>query len=371
MSAAREAPVERPPLAPEDAAFDELPAEPGGPLAHLAQFSAARLRGRLAHALLLAGPRGSGKRHAAVRLAQLLACERGGEAPCRRCAACSRVERGLDTDLFLLEPAWDEKRKVMRGEITVEQVRALQERLTFRSSGARRVVIVDPADRLSLVAQEAVLKTLEEPPAGVTLLLLTARPSALKPTIRSRAHLVRFVPPSEESLAALVAARTGRSPEEARVAAALASGDVRRALGLDPAAASARWMDLARALHVVLGPQGEAKARDLALQVVPKKAEEGDDAPLAEGPAGFLDLLEHVLGDVLRAGELGTGPGALRFPGGAAAAAALSRRLPPERAAEALSRVAEARRDLDLHCSAKVVLTHLLLQVHALRARGE
>ena len=66
----------------------------------------------------------------------------------------------------------------------------LPERLSFRASGGRRFVIIDPADRLSIVAQEAVLKTLEEPPEGVVLALLTTRASFLKPTVRSRSRSV-------------------------------------------------------------------------------------------------------------------------------------------------------------------------------------
>ena len=138
--------VERPLIEPEDAAFDRLSVEPSSAHANLALLAAAHERGRLSHALLLTGPRGSGKRWCAVRLAQLLVCERAGgggggrgglfaeaepeaaAAPCLQCGPCSRTERGLDPDVFLLEPPWDDKKGEMKGEIPVEQVRRLQER---------------------------------------------------------------------------------------------------------------------------------------------------------------------------------------------------------------------------------------------------
>lgn len=360
--------IERPLLSDEDGAFDELPSEPGSASEALDRLLDARQRGRLAHALLLAGPAGCGKRWLAVRLAQVLACTSpvlGSGRPCLRCTECLRTERGLDTDLLLLEPPWDEKKGVRKAEIPVETVRAAQELLGFRSAGRRRVVILDPADHLSIVAQEALLKTLEEPPQGVTLLLLTSRASFLKPTIRSRAPLLRVGPPTRDALAALVARRKGLSPEDADLAARMSSGHVRAALGLDAAEVAERWVSVARGLYEILGAKGERRARDLALEIAPTKGEEGGSR---EDIADFLSLLERILRDALVAGCRGPDEGVLLNPSAAKAAAALSRRLPPERAARAMALVETARDDLALHMNVKVVLTHLLFSIHALRA---
>ena len=355
--------VER--LLPEDdAAFGELAPERSNAPDALARLAAARSRGRLAHAILLAGPLGSGKRWVAVRLAQLLACASPKDGlPCLSCPECLRTERGLDTDVLLLQPPWDEKKGERKGEIPVEQVRKTQELLSFRTEGRRRVVIIDPADRLSIVGQEALLKTLEEPPAGVTILLLTARASFLKPTIRSRAPLLRVQAPSPEALAELLARRKGLSTADAELAARLSGGHVRRALSLDPAEVSETWVGLARTLYEIVGPKGERRARDLALEVAPSKEEGGG----REDVAAFLSLLQRILRDVLVAGSA-EGDAALLNPSASKAARALAQRLPPDAAAEALALVEQARDDLALNMSVKVLLSHLLLSVHGLRA---
>jgi DNA polymerase III delta' subunit len=368
-----------------DAAFDDLPADAASGLHHLRQVAAALGRGRLHHAHLIHGPAGSGKRHLAVRMAQLLACGRPRDAgPCRACPACRRVERGLDPDTLVLEPVQDERTGRQRDEITIEQVRRLQDSLSYRAAGRQRCVILDPADRLSLVAQEAILKTLEEPPGGVTILLVTARPSALKPTVRSRCQALRLAAPREDAIAAVVMSRAGRTAEEASVAAALSSRDLRRALGLDPAVAAEQWLDLARKLYEVLGARGESRARDLALQLAPKKPR-ADDAPEDAsddedlGVPGWLDLLERILRDVTVAGALVEGGAPTRsalpvfsrcHPSGEKALRALVTRLPADRAAEGIFAVAAARADLQLRMNAKVVLTHLFLTLHELRRGG-
>ncbi len=357
--------VEHPLLSPEDAAFDDMPAAAGNAPDALARLASARARGRLAHAAILAGPAGAGKRWVAVRLAQLLACEAapaGALAPCLRCNECLRTARGLDPGVVPLEPAWDSRRGQRKTEIAVEQVRELQSALGLRSD-RRRVVIVDPADRMSHVAQEAILKTLEEPPAGVHLLLLTSRATFLKPTIRSRAPLLRVAPPSLEAVAATVVARRGMDASEAMLAARLAGGDLRVALAIDPAQAADEWLDLARSLYELLGPKGERKARDLATELVPAKGEDGGRDEIVRR----LALLERVLRDALVAGAE-AGAGALLHPGAEKAAASIAQRLPAASAARAFPLLEAARDDLALHVNAKVVLTHLLMEIRALRA---
>jgi DNA polymerase-3 subunit delta' len=355
-------------LLEEDLAFDALPADERErrPLSTLGQAFA---RGRLSHALLLAGPTGSGRRHAAVRLAQLLSCEAphaGG--PCRECDSCARVDRGLDPDVHVLVPPVDPKTGLLKGEIPVERVRALQEKLSFRSTGTRRFVLIDPADKLSLVSQEAVLKTLEEPPDGVTIALVSARPNALKPTVRSRCQLVRFATPRAESVAAVLESR-GRSAEEAALAAALAGGDLRRALSIEAEEAAELWLEIGRRLYELLGARGESRARDLALDLVPQGSGGAADAELESR----LGLVERVLRDVMLAGGRAQDSDELlatrlTHPGGVKAVRALAQRLPPEAAARSLELIAIARSDLQLRMNKKVVLTGLLLDLHGLAA---
>ena len=147
-------------------------------------------RGTLPPSLVFAGPDGVGKRRAAVALAQLLNClsPRHEPAPdaCGECAACRRIARGVHADVLVVEPG-------DTGSIKVDQVRDAVERSAYRPfEGRRRVVIVDDADAVLPEAQNALLKTLEEPPAASTFILVTSRPDMLLPTVRSRCQQTRF-----------------------------------------------------------------------------------------------------------------------------------------------------------------------------------
>ncbi|HEY7054893.1 MAG TPA: DNA polymerase III subunit, partial [Vicinamibacterales bacterium] len=171
-----------------------------GPLLQLLARSAGR--GALPASLIFSGPDGVGKRSTAVALAQVLNCERPaayGDAPgiaaCGECSACRRIARGVHADVLVLEPG-------ETGTIKVDQVRDAIERAAYRPfEGRRRVVIVDEADALLPEAQNALLKTLEEPPPASLFVLVTARPDVLLPTVRSRCHRLRFGPLAEADVA--------------------------------------------------------------------------------------------------------------------------------------------------------------------------
>src|SRR5262245_2000502 len=123
----------------------------------------AALRGSLSPSLIFAGPEGVGKRHAAIALAQLMNCPTpAGRDACGTCPSCSRIARGVHPDVLLIEPG-------ETGSIRIEQVRDAIDRSAYRPfEGKRRVVIIDDADAMVPEAQNAMLKTLEEPPQGST-----------------------------------------------------------------------------------------------------------------------------------------------------------------------------------------------------------
>jgi DNA polymerase III subunit delta' len=167
--------------------------------------------GRLAHALLLAGPRGVGKGRFAAAFGAYLLCEtRGASRPCGECRSCVQVAAGVHPNLLRLAPAED------RRDISIDDIRALIERLQLSSHyGQAKVAIIEPADRLNDSGQNALLKTVEEPPPATHLLLVSERWRALSPTLRSRCQILRFaVPPAESALAWLRAQHPGE-PEAA------------------------------------------------------------------------------------------------------------------------------------------------------------
>ena len=185
----------------------------------------AALRGSLPPSLIFAGPEGVGKRLAAIALAQFVNCPAPAVLDaCGVCASCSRIARGVHPDVLLIKPG-------ETGSIRIEQVRDAIDRSAYRPfEGKRRVVIVDDADAMVPEAQNAMLKTLEEPPAGSTFVLVTARPDVLLPTVRSRCQRLRFGMLAPSEIAAVLEANHEYSAAEAHAAAAAADGSIGRAL---------------------------------------------------------------------------------------------------------------------------------------------
>ena len=191
----------------------------------------AAVRGSLPPSLIFAGPEGTGKRLAAVALAQLFNCASPSDQPapdaCGQCTACKRIARGVHADVLTIEPG-------ETGAIKVDQVRQAIERSAYRPfEGRRRIVIVDDADAMEASAQNALLKTLEEPPAASTFVLVTARPDVLLPTVLSRCQRLRFGRLSPSEIAVVLMRDHGFAEREAHAAALLADGSIGRAIDGD------------------------------------------------------------------------------------------------------------------------------------------
>ncbi len=178
--------------------------------------------GRAPHALLFSGPEGVGKRFAAGLFARAVFCRSEGTVPCFSCEACGKIERGAFPDLISIGIAEDKTR------ILIEQIQEIERIVAYHPfSGDRRVIIIDPADLMTENASAAILKTLEEPPAGTHFILVTDRAFSLPPTILSRCQKVRFSP-----LARSVIAEILGGGDEAQEAAEAARGSLSRARSL-------------------------------------------------------------------------------------------------------------------------------------------
>jgi DNA polymerase III subunit delta' len=168
---------------------------------------------RLGHALLLAGPAGVGKRRFARRLAASLLCESRGEDgdACGRCRGCTQFLAGTHPNLMWIQRGLNREGKEKR-DISIDQMREVMERLALSGhyQGARAVV-VDPADQLNLSGVNAVLKTVEEPPPGIHILLISERPMALAPTLRSRCQRLNFGIPEAAQAAAWLRAQAPKA----------------------------------------------------------------------------------------------------------------------------------------------------------------
>jgi DNA polymerase-3 subunit delta' len=203
-------------------------------------------RGTLPPTLLFTGPAGVGKWRTAVATAQTLNClapvqppapavpaSPAGPAPaalpidaCGECRACDRIARGVHVDVIAIEP--DE-----RASIKIDVIREVLSRTSYRPfEGKRRVVLIREAETLEVASQNALLKSLEEPPPATVFILCTAVPGALLGTVRSRAMALRFGRLTAAEVSDLLVRNHEFSEDDARALAALADGSVGQALDL-------------------------------------------------------------------------------------------------------------------------------------------
>jgi DNA polymerase III subunit delta' len=213
--------------------------------------------GRVAQAFLFEGAPGVGKMTAARALAQTLECEK--ETGCGECGQCRKVAEGLHPDVIVVEPD---------GQfIKIAQVRQVTARAAYRPhEGRARVVIFDGADAMNLEAANALLKTLEEPPAQTHFVLVSSAPERLPVTVRSRCQRVRFAPLPTEVVAGWLERERGMAQAEAHAIAALSSGSLARAAEL--ASGEALPMRREHALVTAMGAgDGRVVNVDLAGEV--------------------------------------------------------------------------------------------------------
>jgi DNA polymerase III subunit delta' len=201
-------------------------------------------RGTLPPSLIFAG---DGTRDMAIAVAQALNCQAPVPGPessvdaCGRCVPCRRIARGVHPDVLVVEPG-------DTGAIKIDQIRDVVDRAGYRPfEGRRRVVIIHEAESLMAAAQNALLKTLEEPPPSTMFVLVTAMPDLLLPTVRSRCIRLTFAATGDVEID-----REARVVAERALISAASTRDV-----------SGR-IDAARELHPKGGDTGAAAREQLA-----------------------------------------------------------------------------------------------------------
>ena len=184
----------------------------------------------VAHSWLLLGPPGAGKRVAATAMAAAVNCREEPGVGCGRCSSCERIARHRHPDVHHVAPEGP--------LIPVDQIResVIPEASRSPFEGHRKVFIIEEAERMNEPAQNALLKTLEEPQPDTVFVLISDREDELLDTIQSRCRIVRLEPLSTERVIEILESQ-GASAEEARVAATIAAGDpeLARRIAFDPA----------------------------------------------------------------------------------------------------------------------------------------
>ncbi len=217
--------------------------------------------GRIAHAYLFAGPRGTGKTSTARILAKALNCDHGPPAhPCGECINCERITAGTSMDVFEIDAASN------RG---IDEIKALREQLAFTPvNGRYKVYIIDEVHMLTTESFNALLKTLEEPPAHVIFILATTDPHKIPATIHSRCQRFDFRRVTVEEIAehlAMVASNSGITADEEalRLIAIQSEGGMRDALSLLDQCGVMAQNVTAATVREVLGIVGRETLREL------------------------------------------------------------------------------------------------------------
>ncbi|HVQ34502.1 MAG TPA: DNA polymerase III subunit delta' [Candidatus Bathyarchaeia archaeon] len=319
--------------------------------------------GRVPHALLFHGPEGVGKRTLALRFAASLLCDTPRETTheaCGSCVSCRKADHGNHPDLLVIgrlpkDAAADDEEPGegdLRAVITVGQIREMSEHAAYAPrEGPRRVFVVDSADRMKLEAQNALLKTLEEPPGRAVILLVASRPHALLATVRSRCFQVGFAAMAPAALAEALE-RRGVAPEEARRRAALSDGRPGRALTVDvQATGERRDAVLGTMIRLAASPRGALSLGDDAAALAGESEDE-----LVEG----IELVASLARDAAR---LASGHSEVLHADAGPRLGELARVLDAGAAAEIVALASRLRADLRINANRTLVAETLLAAV--------
>ena len=302
--------------------------------------------GRVAHAYLFEGPGGVGKALSARALAEALLCEAGG---CGTCGVCQRVREGKHPDVRVFAPRDEGNRN-----LPVEVVRTdIVPFARFAPFEARAACLIFPEADVSFPelhpeAANALLKTLEEPRANLTFVLLSERPERLLPTLRSRSQTVRFGPLPSDTLRAILS-KHGVPEAQQPAAIALSQGRADRALELAQAGRAEQLVELALRIDDAAHAGRIAELLDLAEQLATS-----DERTLS------LETLALFYRDVAAA-AIDPGQPPRSFPEHAALIAERAQRLGPREAADRVQHIFAAIENIERNANPETALDALLL----------
>ena len=239
-------------------------------------------RRHFSHAYIISGEKGMGKRMLASAFAQALLCDVGGVHPCGRCHSCIQFDTGNHPDV-----AWVTHEKASIG---VDEIRSqLVEPMLIKPYHSKyKVYIVDDAELLTVQAQNALLKTIEEPPEYGVILLLSANPDSFLQTIRSRCTLLKMTPLPDEVIRQYLVGK-GVTADQAESCAAFARGNLGKAIALSESESFAQMRER------LIGMLAKVRRMELSemMEFIKQLKEDGFD------DAQTLDFCELWYRDIL------------------------------------------------------------------------
>lgn len=320
--------------------------------------------GRLPGALLFAGEEGVGKKLFALEVARALNCRtpRNNEA-CGECSACVRISKinypeREDADEWN-QIIWTDHPDVglvvaPKRVLRVEQMRQIEKEANIRPvfDGKVRVFLIDEADKLNDASANALLKVLEEPPRTSHLILITARPAMLLPTIRSRCQMIRFAPLTPDEIETHLTKHKGIDGRTARIRARAAGGSMGRALSGDLVTFTSQRKAMLKVLTALVLSNNRAELL--------RSAEQLNEAQYKDEFEERLDVLETLIRDAWML-SLGVRPSQLVNEDLLAELQPIGDKLDSGRAANWILQIEDLREQLIVNINRKVTTDALFL----------
>lgn len=322
---------------------------------------------RVPNALLFAGPEGVGKKLFAVELARAFVCGDPVDSEgCGKCSACLRAgeivipnaEKGEEYDRVFFGQHADVGMVVpFKRNLRVGSIRSLEREANFRPyEAAVRFFIINDADKMNDSAANALLKTLEEPPATTHIVLIASRPDSLLQTIRSRSQMIRFSPVLANEIEALLTQKHSFSTDDARLAARVSGGSIGRAVAVD----LEQFRSARERLLIIVANAARGRGRAEMLQI----AEGLNDAKSKDDFEENLAILETLIHDVWRVAS-GGNPDELTNSDIRDQIAGIARVLPQSRPAAWLAEIETMRQNFAININRKIATDALFVKMAA------
>jgi DNA polymerase III subunit delta' len=318
---------------------------------------------RVPGALLFSGEEGIGKKLFALEVARALNCRQPqGVEACGVCPSCKRIgkfnfpqsEDANDWKNIIWTDHGDVGMVVApKRVLLVDQMRQIEKEANFRPfEGKSRIFLIDEADKLNEPSANALLKVLEEPPPTSHLVLITARPAMLLPTIRSRCQMIRFSPLTPKELEQFLLENKISSPKDVRLRARLARGSIGRALSSDLDGFTVQRDAMLEVLNalVITDDRGQLL----------RSSEQLNEAAYKDEYETRLDVLETLIRDSL-ALAIGARESQIINADLLSELTEISKRLTTAKAAAWITQIEELREQLIVNINKKIATDSLLL----------